>query len=1221
MNPKTNSRSLRVESLEQRNMLAAILAEPQSPHSSSATYDPAVSSINAQQFTSRGEVSGELKQWHRVTIDFQGPSTSETASQNPFLDFRLDVTFVHHDSGQTFLVPGFYAADGNAGLTHANSGNVWRVHFAPNRIGDWTYVASFRAGDEIAVAASPVAGTSGGFFDGQSGTFTVAESDKAAPDFRTSDLGLIKNRGHHYMTYAGGGVFLKGGPNVPENFFGYAGFDNTPSAGHDFDQHISDWNPGDPDWDDDDSDSVADDGRGIIGALNFVADEGGNSIYFLPMNIGGDGQDTFPTIAAGNKTRYDVSKLDQWELAFSHATSKGIMLHFQLAETENANENYHDNGTLGIQRKLYYRELIARFGHHLGVQYNVGEENDYGTTRRRQFAAFIKSIDPYDHPVTSHTRGNDYDDHFNPLLGNGDFDITSFQGGNSRTSMANLISTWRTRSANAGTPWAISFDEPQKIENDKSDSNNGYIHGRRDKMWPVFMAGGAGFEWYVQEDGGGHGFDQRIDDFRAMDDALNWTGYAVNFLSDMPLLEMSPSHSLGNSTAGNNTYVLAKPNDTYAMYNDRNGSGWTLNLAGATGQFEVKWLDPRNGGGLQNGSVLFVNGGGTVSLGNAPDNINQDWAAVVRRAAPQGPNQAPIVTIDDISPAPVTEGGVFQEENGLVVFEMESTSATGSWELQTAIPGYTGEGYYRWEGPNLFGNPGAQGVMEYKLNITNPGTYQMRFHNHRDAGTADQENDIWAKMDNGNWIKVFTGIAGQWNWGSSFDFGEGNRPGASYQLSAGEHTFYVSGRSQGFRVDRVAFYNTSLISAGQAQNLNNPQSQVSGGANDLTFDLSATVSDDGQVLNTPSLLWQLEFGLGTAEFGNNQAADTRVQFSNPGIYVVSLTADDGEFQSVDRRLIIAPLIEGPSNQKVLIPIDDATVQGTSGLNDAFIKVQSSGPERTGYLKFDVSGFDQQTIIGAQLQLTVSQDPGSGELALYQGATNAWNEETINSSNAPAAGTILDTVSGTHSVGQTREFDVSSIVEGDGIYSFVLEHNGGNDVWFSSKEGSSAPELVLEFASVDPLPGDYDRNGTVDLTDQLVWLLSFGSTVDLYADGNGDGIVDAADFTIWRDAYNNGLQSQLDIVVDSIESHSRAETGTIIETVLASAAKESIAVPLQLTKMNESLAKDRHSRHKLFTHAHFVDAIFAQPQSQSLEQENSLHDPIAMGPEYSYLIEV
>ncbi len=47
-----------------------------------------------------GKVSGELKRWHRVTIDFAGPETSERAEPNPFRDFRLDVTFTHEASAR-----------------------------------------------------------------------------------------------------------------------------------------------------------------------------------------------------------------------------------------------------------------------------------------------------------------------------------------------------------------------------------------------------------------------------------------------------------------------------------------------------------------------------------------------------------------------------------------------------------------------------------------------------------------------------------------------------------------------------------------------------------------------------------------------------------------------------------------------------------------------------------------------------------------------------------------------------------------------------------------------------------------------------------------------------------------------------------------------------------------------------------------------------------------
>ncbi|MHC4565215.1 MAG: DUF5060 domain-containing protein, partial [Planctomycetota bacterium] len=75
------------------------------------------------QAASAGQVSGELKKWHKVTVTFDGPQTSETAEPNPFLDYRLNVTFTHQGSGKSKVVPGHFAADGDAANTSADSGN------------------------------------------------------------------------------------------------------------------------------------------------------------------------------------------------------------------------------------------------------------------------------------------------------------------------------------------------------------------------------------------------------------------------------------------------------------------------------------------------------------------------------------------------------------------------------------------------------------------------------------------------------------------------------------------------------------------------------------------------------------------------------------------------------------------------------------------------------------------------------------------------------------------------------------------------------------------------------------------------------------------------------------------------------------------------------------------------------------------------------------------
>jgi hypothetical protein len=42
-------------------------------------------------------------------------------------------------------VPGYFAADGNAGETSAESGTKWRAHLAPDKAGQWNYFVSFTA--------------------------------------------------------------------------------------------------------------------------------------------------------------------------------------------------------------------------------------------------------------------------------------------------------------------------------------------------------------------------------------------------------------------------------------------------------------------------------------------------------------------------------------------------------------------------------------------------------------------------------------------------------------------------------------------------------------------------------------------------------------------------------------------------------------------------------------------------------------------------------------------------------------------------------------------------------------------------------------------------------------------------------------------------------------------------------------------------------------------
>src|SRR5262245_7823119 len=89
-------------------------------------------------------IGGELKQWHKVTLTLSGPQADEASNApNPFMDYRMTVTFTHESGSPSYTVPGYFAADGNAANSSATSGNKWRAHLSPDKTGRWNYRISF----------------------------------------------------------------------------------------------------------------------------------------------------------------------------------------------------------------------------------------------------------------------------------------------------------------------------------------------------------------------------------------------------------------------------------------------------------------------------------------------------------------------------------------------------------------------------------------------------------------------------------------------------------------------------------------------------------------------------------------------------------------------------------------------------------------------------------------------------------------------------------------------------------------------------------------------------------------------------------------------------------------------------------------------------------------------------------------------------------------------
>ncbi|MGJ8639959.1 MAG: DUF5060 domain-containing protein [Opitutaceae bacterium] len=587
---------------------------------------------------------GHFKKWHKVTLAFEGPTTSEGATPNPFTDYRLNVTFTHRVSGKNYTVPGYYAADGYAGESSASAGNIWRVHFAPDEIGTWDYITSFRTGTNVAVAESATAGTATSF-NASRGAFDVVASDKTGRDHRGK--GRLVYDGSRYLKFTETGEpFLKTGADAPENFLNYLDFDNTYNHGgtdhrKSWSPHIQDWGSGDPTWQENK-------GKGIIGAVNYLASEGQNVFSFLTYNAGGDSKDVWPYVSHTDPLRFDCSKLDQWEIIFSHGDKMGMYLHFKTQETENDDLNGPgaafalDDGSVGTERKLYYRELIARFGHHLALNWNLGEETTQTTAQHQEMAQYFHDNDPYGHNVVLHTYPDQQAQRYRPLLGSN----SELTGVSIQTNYANVHAhtlQWLSESAAAGKQWVAANDEQgsANLANPPDDGYPGYSGGttpsqkdmRWKTVWGNFMAGGAGIELYagyqnVQSD-------LTMDDFRSRDRMWDYCRHAHTFFTEhLPFDQMVSSNALvGNTSNSNSKYCFAKTGEVYAIYLP-NGGRSDIDLSAASGTYTVQWFNPRDGGPLQSGTVETVHAGSTVSIGNPPSETSEDWAVLISRSGP-----------------------------------------------------------------------------------------------------------------------------------------------------------------------------------------------------------------------------------------------------------------------------------------------------------------------------------------------------------------------------------------------------------------------------------------------------------------------------------------------------------------------------------------------------------------------------------------------------------
>ncbi|MEM9544793.1 MAG: carbohydrate-binding protein [Bacteroidota bacterium] len=697
--------------------------------------------INAQTYT----VDGELKKWHKITITFDGPSSSEDATPNPFADYKFDVLFTN--GSKSYNVAGYFAADGDAAETSATAGNKWMAHFTPDTIGTWSFTTTFYEGTDIAI--NNQSGTEG-ILHNISGNFNIAATDKSGKDFR--GRGRLSYVSEHYLRFEEDSTwFFKAGADAPENTLAYEDFDDVPNRGN----RRKSWQPHLQDYDSADaSDYTWQNGKGteLLGVLNYLSNKGVNAFSFLTLSLHGDDENVFPYLLkvpvstyngyndadqwnlGVHHDRFDVSRMAQWERIFEYADKKGLYMHFKTLETEN--DNIMDNNGFGRERKLYYRELIARFGHHLALNWNMAEESTLTDAVAIATSNYIADMDPYDHNIVLHTYPGQQSQRYNPLLGNNSsLTGASIQIGKSATH--DEIVEWVEESNQAGKKWVVANDEQgsANIGVDADPNDNQLV--RNEVLWGTLMGGGAGVEYYYGYQTNGTDLD--AEDHRTRDLKYTDAAIAIDFF-DTHLQEYIPMvFNDDDLTDDNSDYVLTNGLNMVTVYLPEGGS--TDITLDQNSDWITNWFNPRTG------VMSYTNTVTTTSI-TAPD--NDDWVALITSECPpegtacdDGDNTTTndTLTVDCVcigEPCPV-QGTLCDDGDSTTVDDQEDGSCNCLGIESRPIPGKVeAENFFINFGTNIepctdvgggnnLGNINHGDSTVYKIKIDSTGDYNIIF--------------------------------------------------------------------------------------------------------------------------------------------------------------------------------------------------------------------------------------------------------------------------------------------------------------------------------------------------------------------------------------------------------------------------------------------------------------------------------------------------------------
>jgi len=231
--------------------------------------------------------------------------------------------------------------------------------------------------------------------------------------------------------------------------------------------------------------------------------------------------------------------------------------------------------------------------------------------------------------------------------------------------------------------------------------------------------------------------------------------------------------------------------------------------------------------------------------------------------------------------------------------------------------------------------------------------------------------------------------------------------------------------------------------------------------------------------------------------------------------------------------------QAPTTTLTFITNTDAYVNqssaGTNYGNATTLQVDgASDPDLESFIQFTVTGISG-SIQSAKLRVYATTNGSTNGPAVYSTGTS-WTETGITWNNRPARTSGAVDNKGSIGTNVWVEYNVASLVPGNGTFSFVLAADSTDGIIFSSRQGSQPPQLVITFISdgtLTPTPtltptstlsaddvifvgaGDIAScsNNNDELTAQL--LDNIPGTVFT----TGDNVYDTGTFTQYTNCYN------------------------------------------------------------------------------------------------------